>query len=345
MIKRFPGFIDVHVHLREPGAIHKENFLVGSKAAIRGGFTYIIDMPNNPISTVTPERLEEKILLSKKAVCSVGFHYGTDGKNIDTFSHVWSKSSVFGLKIYCNHTTGDLLVENKDVLEKIFDAWNSEKPILVHAEKETLNHVLELAKKYKRRLHVCHVSRKVEVDMIHSAKNTNQWVSAGVTPHHLFLTDKDREHLGNLALMKPELGNQMDQDALWEGIGDGTIDLVETDHAPHTLSEKQSEKPPFGVPGLETAVGLLFKAVHEKKLTEGKIVELLYKNPQRLFHLPEELNTYIELDPQKSYRVENKDLVTKCGWSPFENWELFGKIETVVFKNKSILNSGFLVTN
>ena len=138
-LQQFPGFIDVHVHLRDPGATHKEDFMMGSRAAVKGGFTYIIDMPNNPIPTVSVKRLQEKILSAKRnSLCDIGFHYGTDGKNMSTFAYVWHSPSVFGLKIYCNHTTGDLLIEDKNTLNEIFKSWNSTKPILVHAEKDAL---------------------------------------------------------------------------------------------------------------------------------------------------------------------------------------------------------------
>lgn len=263
-LQRFPGFIDAHVHLREPGATHKEDFYTGSRAAVKGGFTFIIDMPNNPIPTVTLESLQDKIHLSQKAVCDIGFHFGTQGKNIDLFSKIWDNTHVFGLKIYCNHTTGDLLIEDVKILEKIFKAWKSEKPILVHAEQKTLELVLELSHKYSRRLHVCHIARCEEVDMVRTSKKKGLLVSVGVTSHHLFLTSSIIKNLGSLALMKPELGTQKDQDALWEGILNGTIDLVETDHAPHTLGEKQSEKPPFGVRVWKLQLGYFLKQLKKK---------------------------------------------------------------------------------
>src|ERR1035437_2636650 len=133
-LKKYPGFIDIHVHLREPGATQKEDFLTGSRAATTGGFTFIIDMPNNPIPTFTISALEEKIKLSKKVACEVGFHFGTNGKNLKEFKNAYSHPRVFGLKVYCNHTTGDFLIDDPKVLKQIFSTWRSKKPILVHAE-------------------------------------------------------------------------------------------------------------------------------------------------------------------------------------------------------------------
>lgn len=344
-LQKFPGLIDVHVHLREPGATDKEDFTTGSRAALAGGFTFVIDMPNNPSApTVSIDRLEEKIALSsQKAVCDVGFHYGTDGKNFESFDLARSNPRVFGLKIYCEHTTGDLLVAEETELERIFKAWQSEKPILVHGQGETLSLCLELAKKYSRRLHGCHVATKSDIELVKRAKQRKQTVTAGVTPHHLFLTPADVARLGSFALVKPAIGGPGDQEVLWEALSNGTIDLVESDHAPHTKEEKESATPAFGVPGLETTVGLLFKAVHEGELLKEDIIRLLYTNPKRIFNVPGQPDTHIELDPDKPWIVGQDGYATKCGWSPFDEWELYGKPQTVVLRGKTLVRDGQLV--
>ena len=339
-LKKFPGFIDVHVHLREPGATQKEDFLTGSKAAITGGFTFIIDMPNNPIPTFSLEALEEKIKLSKRAICDIGFHFGTNGKNLNSFNDAYLHPRIFGLKVYLNYTTGDFLIDDRQVLEQIFVSWESEKPILVHAEGKKIEECITLAKKYNRKLHVCHISQKEEVKMIRKAKKEKLKVTAGVTPHHLFLIDSDVKKLGPFAMMKLPLGTKKNQDALWQGILDGTIDLVESDHAPHTRQEKLANKPAFGVPGLETTLGLLFKAVHDKKITEKDIIRLLFDNPKRIFNIPEQKNTYIEFDPEKSYQIGENGYQTRSGWSPFDKWQVYGKVENVILHGKKIMNRG-----
>ena len=338
-LQRFPGFIDIHVHLRDPGATHKEDFVSGSRAAIKGGFTFVCDMPNNPSRpTVTITCLQEKIDASqKKAICDVGFHYGTNGNNLDSFPFAFGNPHVFGLKIYCNHTTGGLLVEDEKHLDSIFASWESTKPILVHAEGELLMNVLALAKTYGRRLHVCHVSQAAEIALIRHAKIDTQPVTAGVTPHHLFLTEKDREKLRAFVSVKPEIRGAKDRGALWAGLEDGTIDIVESDHAPHTKEEKKSETPPFGVPGLETTVGLLMKAAREKKWLRSYFVPLLYENPKKIFNIPDQGKTYIELNPDKPYIMGEDGYETKCGWSPFDGWELYGKVQTVILRGKELL--------
>lgn len=315
---RWPGLIDVHVHLREPGATHKEDFLTGSQAAKAGGFSFIIDMPNNPIPTLTMVRLKEKIQLSTKAVCQIGFHFGTNGLNTKEFPAAASNPRVFGLKIYCNHTTGEMLIEEPKVLDRVFVAWKSDKPILVHAEGSQLKVALDLAKKHKRRLHVCHISQAVEVELVKRAKKAGLKITAGVTPHHLFLKPGDE-------LMKPPLGSLNDQRALWQGLKDGTIDLVESDHAPHTKEEKQKQPSAFGVPGLETTLGLMLLAVKQKKVKLNQVKQWLYTNPKKIFNLPEQ-KTKIKFDPNQPWTVKASELKTKCGWTPFNNWRLYGKV-------------------
>jgi dihydroorotase-like cyclic amidohydrolase len=343
-LQRFPGFIDAHVHLREPGAMQKEDFYTGSRAACKGGFTFIIDMPNNPTPTITKERLNEKIALVKeKAICDVGFHFGTNGKNTEEFPAAIASPQVYGLKLYCNHTTGDMLIEDLELLSRVFAAWESTKPILVHAEGVQLAAALTLARVYGRRLHVCHITQAIEVQLVALAKAKGQEVTAGVCPHHLFMTGESRERLKGYAIMKPPLGEQSDQDALWNGLIQGTIDIVETDHAPHTKEEKEKDPPAFGVPGLETAVGLMFKAAKDGRIKTEDVSTFLYTNPKKIFGIPDQEDTYVELDPDEKYIVGADGYESKCGWSPFDGWELYGKVQTVVLRGTTILKDGKVI--
>jgi len=316
----WPGLIDIHVHLREPGATHKEDFRSGSKAARAGGFTYILDMPNNPLPTITAERLQEKIRLAKKAVCQIGFHFGTNGHNLAEFKKVWGRPEVFGLKVYCNHTTGEMLIEDKKLLAAVFRAWQSTKPILVHAEGEQLKMAIALTKKFKRRLHVCHISLKEEVMMVRRAKKEGLKITSGVTPHHLWLKAG--------AIMKPPLNTAVDKRALWNGLQDGTIDIVESDHAPH-LKEEQK----FGVPGLETTLGLMLLGIKQNQCTLTQVKTWLYNNPKKLFKIPDQ-KFKIEFDPDKQWIVEEKNLKTKCAWSPFKGWQLYGKVKETSYAER-----------
>lgn len=326
---RLPGLIDCHVHLRDPGATSKEDFLTGSKAALAGGFTQICDMPNNPIPTTTFERVSEKINLAKqKALCDICFYLGADQDNFDQFTRCFDQ--VLGLKVYLNSTTGPLLIEKQQVLEKIFKFWNGNKPILVHAEAQTVNRVLDLVETFRKKVHFCHVSLKSELESIIKAKKENLPITCEATPHHLFLTEKDLKKLGPLGMMKPPLRTQKDQDFLWENLN--WIDCIGSDHAPHTLAEKNSNNPPFGVPGLETTLALLMT-----RLSVDEIKLKLYDNPKRIFNLDFQPETYIEVDRQFNWEIKNENLYTKCAWSPFNGFKVKGKVINVFFKGKQVV--------
>lgn len=339
---KLPGLIDVHVHLREPGATQKEDFTTGTKAAIAGGFTAVLDMPNNPTPTVTPQALEEKIKLATGRIyADVGFYFGASKESIKYFPEVAGK--VFGLKLYMNHTTGELLIEDETVLEEVFSAWTKdlpagrqEKPILVHAEAETLQKAIVLAKKFGNKLHICHVSLKEEIEMIKNAKKDRLNISCEVTCHHLFLTEEDVKRLGPFGMMRPPLASKEDQDALWQAIGDGTIDMVASDHAPHTKEEKMGEKAPFGVPGLETTLPLLLTAVNDGRLTIERVIELCCTNPRKIFGLPEQEETFVEIDIDERYTINDKHLYTKCAWTPFAGMKVTGKVKKVILRGQLV---------
>ncbi len=336
-IIKLPGLIDPHVHLREPGAVQKEDFVTGTKAAIVGGYTLVLDMPNNPIPTISPDALQQKIDLAKvKVYCDIGFHFGASGKSIQYFPDVLDK--VFGLKVYMNPTTGDLLMEDTKILEAVFSAWPKEKPIMVHAEGSTLQKAVNLAKKFDRRLHVCHISLEKEVELIKKVKKDGLKISCEVTCHHLFLTDKDVEKLGPYGTMKPPLESLADQQSLWQGILEGTIDMIASDHAPHTKEEKQAEKTPTGVPGLETTLPLLLTAVSEGRISMNKLIELTYTNPKKIFHTPGQVDTYVEVDLKEKYTITNDNLQTKCGWTPFVGMEVTGRVKKVVLRGQLVFD-------
>lgn len=337
-----PGFIDPHVHLRDPGQIHKEDFYTGSCAALAGGYTTILDMPNNKTPITTLELLKEKVSAAqKKIVCDVGFYFNSMGNNIKEFAKV--KSKVMGLKLYLNETTGNFLIDKK-ALEKIFTAWSQSllihgnilwtKPILVHAEGEMVENVLSIVRKIKIPVHFCHIATKWETEQIIKGKNERLPITCGVTTHHLFLTENDVKKLGHFGLMRPSLKSKNDVDFLWKNID--KIDAIESDHAPHTIEEKKSDNPPFGVPGLETTLPLLLTAVSEKRLTIDKILRLCYENPKKIFNIKTDTKTKVEVDIHKSYIINPKSLHTKCGWSPFNGCRVKGKVERVFIRGKKV---------
>ncbi|HEX7542910.1 MAG TPA: amidohydrolase family protein [Patescibacteria group bacterium] len=336
---RLPGLIDIHVHLRDLGQTEKEDFFTGTSAALAGGFTTILDMPNNKNPVTTLDLLKEKIReAKKKIVCDIGFYAGTIGNNLEQLSLM--EPYVFGLKLYFNQTTGNFII-NKKNLKKIFLFWKSNKPILVHAEEDVLPDVLKVVEETGKRLHVCHVSNQTQLSLIIKAKEKKLAVTCGVTPHHLFLTENDIKSLKSFGLMKPSLGSKIDQNFLWKNLE--YVDVIESDHAPHTISEKKSDHPPFGVPGLETTLPLLLTVVSKKKLTIKRLVELCFENPKKIFNIGTDKNTFIEIDEKEEYIIDNKNLKTKCGWSPFNGWRVEGKVKKVYIRGKKVLENGRLL--
>lgn len=335
MIK-LPGLIDTHVHLREPGATQKEDFETGTKAAIAGGYTAVLDMPNNPEPTITLEALGKKTLLTTGRIyCDVGFHFGATADSIQYFEQV--KDKVFALKVYMNRTTGALLQEDPQALENIFFNWPKDKVLMVHAEGETLQKTIELAKRHNNKLHVCHVSQTTELNLIKQAKLDNLSISCEVSAHHLFLTDDDAKNLGSFGVMRPPLSTSQNQQALWEAIKDKLIDMIASDHAPHTKEEKLNpNQTPNGVPGLETTLPLLLTAVSEGRLTTDDIIRLCHTNPKRIFNIPDQPDTFVEIDPDIRYTINDKHLYTKCNWTPFEGMKVTGKVVKVVLRGQEV---------
>lgn len=339
-IVKLPGLIDTHVHLREPGATQKEDFETGTKAAIAGGYTQVLDMPNNPIPTVTPEILTEKInLANNKIFCDVGFFFGGTANSSIYFNKV--SSEVFGLKVYMNHTTGTLLVDQDSDLQEIFSAWPKDEVLMTHSEGQTLIEAIDLAKYYKVRLHICHVSQKKELEEIIKTKKAGLQITCEVSAHHLFLTEEDAGRLGPFGMMRPPLASKKDQDFLWENLE--YIDIIASDHAPHTREEKLKKPTPSGIPGLETTLPLLLTAVNNNRLTINDIQRMCHDNPKKIFSIPDQKDTYIEVDLDQSYIINNSSLYTKCGWTAFAGMKVKGKVIKVVLRGQVVFENGKVI--
>jgi len=353
-----PGLIDVHVHFRTPGMTSKEDWTTGSKAALAGGVTTVLDMPNTNPPTVDAATLKKKReIVKKKALVNYGFYVGATVNNADK---VFKLKNIAGIKLFMGSSTGNLLIKDKQKLEEFFKKSKGAL-IAVHAESEeciqrnmenvgsskktnihnlirspqcaheALKEVLHLAKKYGTRVHICHISTDREVNDIRKFKSKK--VTAEVTPHHLFFTDKDYPMFGNLIKVNPPIRGLIDQVALWEGLKKGWIDIVATDHAPHLLEEK--ERPytnaPSGIPGVQTMLPLLLNAVNDKKLTLENVVKLTSYDPAKMFGIKNKGELKVGADAditivnmKKPERVMTKYLFSKCGWSPYNDWVLKG---------------------
>ena len=335
-ILRLPGLVDVHVHLRTPGGEHKEDIRSGTAAALAGGFTSILAMPNTnpPLVTLSDFRAAQQRAESE-ALCDVRHFAGASAEHLDQLPSLGQEA--VGLKIYMDQTYGPLRTASLAALMACFRQWPREKPIAVHAEGLSIAVVIGLAAAYGRSVHLCHVSRKEEIRLIAQAKQQGLAVTCEVTPHHLFLTEADATQLGALGDMRPLLGTQEDVNALWAHL-DTVIDCIATDHAPHTLEEKRLETPPPGVPGLETALPLMLTAVAEGRLTMDRLVALMATEPRRIFGLPEQPDTWVEVRMGPHYLIQNESLYTKCGWSPFAGMQVSGRVETVRLRGRVVFN-------
>ena len=338
-IIKLPGLADVHAHFREPGATHKEDFFTGTQAAIAGGYTQVLDMPNNNPPTVDPKALVQKEKLAKgKIWCDVGFNFGATRKSSKYFKKI--QKDVFGLKVYLNHTTGPLLVEKPKDRETIFKSWTSPHPLMVHAEGETIEIAIKLAKKYQKRLHVCHVTGD-QVKTIQKAKAQGLEITCEVTPHHLFLDKSQIARLGGFGIMKPPLSSKSDQKKLWDNLD--KIDMISTDHAPHTIEEKMQKPPAFGVPGFETMLPLMFSAIAQGKFTTQRLIEMCAKNPRKIFSLPNQPDTYVLVDFSQTFKISPKNFYTKNKWTPFEGMAGRGEVRKVVIRGKAVFLEGKFV--
>ena len=335
---RIPGLIDTHVHLRDPGETHKEDFYTGTSAALAGGVVTVIDMPNNKEPITTFRRLEEKKeLVKQKAVCDYGFYFGASEEN-SRHAEIEVLNRVVGLKMYLNLTYGALFVSSPEKIKEHFASWPKNKPLLVHAEGEKVSMVLSLLKLSPRRVHFCHISLKEEIEQIKKAKEYGLPITCEATPHHLFLTEEDERVLGPFGKIHPPLRTTEDVDALWRNLD--VIDIIVSDHAPHTKEEKLSSAPPPGVPGVETTLPLLLSAVSQGKLSLDRLVELTSTNPARIFNLKPNQGSWVEVDITESYLIENQNLKTKCGWSPFEGKKVTGRVRRVFLRGHKVYEDG-----
>jgi carbamoyl-phosphate synthase/aspartate carbamoyltransferase/dihydroorotase len=338
MTTRLPGLIDAHVHLRTPGQTHKEDIDTGTRAALAGGFTRVLDMPNTTPPIVDRPTLEaKKVQVHEQAHCDVDLFVGGSEANIAAVAQL--AGEAVGLKLYLDQTHGPLLISRLDALIAHMQRWPG--IVAVHAEGWRLAAAVGLAQFYGCPIHCCHVSRKVEIDLIRQAKERGAQVTCEVTPHHLYLTDADADRLGPLGDMRPTLGAATDRDALWANLD--VVDCVASDHAPHTLAEKGSDAPPPGVPGLETTLPLLLTAVREGRLTLDRLVDLLYTGPRRVYGLPEQPETFIEVDLDQRHTLGQNPLQTKCGWTPFEGMVVHGHLRSVTLRGKTVVAEGHLV--
>ncbi len=359
-----PGGIDPQVHFREPGLEHKEDLFTASCACARGGVTSFLEMPNTRPLTTTQEALDDKLRrAAEKCLVNYGFFIGATPENLPDLLEA---QPTCGIKIFMGSMHGPLLVGEEAVLEQIFAKGT--RLIAVHAEDQArinqrrqefagitdpaihskiqdnqaaLNATqlaLKLSKKYQRRLHILHLSTADEAELLRQDKPS--WVTAEVTPQHLLLNTSAYEMIGTLAQMNPPLRSPHDNEVLWQGLLDGVIDFIATDHAPHTLEEKAQSYPnsPSGMPGVETSVPLMLTQAMQGRCSVAQVSNWMSTAVAKAYGIPKKgaiapgYDADLVLVDLDNYRpVLRAELQTKCGWSPFEGWNLTGwPIYTIV---------------
>jgi len=338
---RLPGLIDPHVHVRDPGGTHKEDWDTVTQAALAGGVTTILAMPNTTPPIFDRSTLNLVLNAAKsKAHCDYGQFVGAGPDNADILPNLADKAA--GLKMYLDSTFGELRLDDMTLWMPHFINFPKSAPIVLHSESRTMAAGILFAAVYDRPVHIAHVSLKEEIILIKAAKARGIKVTCEVCPHHLFLTKdltgfEDLSGLGRMEV-RPRLAAQEDVDTLWANMD--VIDCFATDHAPHTIEEKDSDNPPPGFPGLETLLPLLLNAVSEKRLTLDDIIQKSVTNPRKIFNLPEQRETWIEVDETAEYEIKATDQFTKCNWTPFEGWKVKGKVRKVVLREQVAFEDG-----
>lgn len=381
-----PGIIDDQVHFREPGLTHKGTIETESRAAIAGGVTSYIEQPNTIPNAVTQELLEQKYqIAAKTSHANYSFMMGATNDNLEEVLKTNPKN-VAGIKIFLGSSTGNMLVDNETILEKIFSS--TKMLIAVHCEDEkTIKNNLEiykkkygenipmefhhlirsseacylssskaiaLAKKTGARLHIFHVSTAIETALFsNDIPLENKKITAEVCVHHLLFTNNDYPEKGTLIKWNPAVKTQTDQDELWKALLDNRIDIIATDHAPHTLEEKKNPytTAPSGGPLVQFSLIAIFEKILDGKISIEKVVEKMAHNPAKLFRIEKrgfiKKGFYADLtivNTNKSFKVEKSTILSKCGWSPFEG-TTFRSSVTHTFVNGNLVYENGKTTN
>lgn len=378
-----PALIDCHVHFREPGFPEKATMQTEADSAHAGGVGTVCEMPNTNPPTVTIAALADKVRRANEIKnCDIRFFFGvTEEAHLLALRELWTgeseelrrlKKRCCGVKVYFDHSTGNQGVD-MEIIDEIFKTCAELKiPLVGHcedaamnaqamvaasghdivehsyvrspeSEEKSVNDAINLAKKHGTAFHVAHLSTSGALENVRRAKKEGLPVTCEVAPHHLFLTVDDYPTLGTLGKMNPPLRSKGHQKALWEGVMDGTVDCIATDHAPHTLAEKKDVKNPFdapsGVPGVETMLPLLLSVVsghwpHPRvrnqdsgiRFSVDDIVRLCFTNPNRIFNLGKIGEEKITVDLDQEWVINGSDLHSKCGWTPYEGWRVVGRV-------------------
>ena len=384
------GGIDAHVHFREPGLTHKADMQTESRAAVAGGVTTVFDMPNTSPATISAEALAGKMQLAKgRSLAKIGFHIGASNSNADQICSLvkdgdpatgLKASDIPGVKVFMGSSTGNMLVDDRNSLERLFRI--KEKPVLVHCEDEAMIRAnlaaatekygddipfdqhpairsrqacirssikaLELAMTHGTKLVLCHISTREEMEMVRAAKQTNPEIIAETSCNYLWFSDEDYQRLGSRVKCNPAVKTAADRQALRDGLANGLIDTIGSDHAPHLLSEKDAPyaKAPSGLPSIQQSLPVLLTVAKQEDIPLTRIAAVFSENASKLYRLdtgriaPGMKADLVIFDYDKEFTVKAEDQYSKCGWTPYEGESLNGWIETVYVNGQKVLDNG-----
>lgn len=374
----FPGIIDTQVHFREPGLEHKEDLATGTLAALYGGVTSILEMPNTSPNTTTADALAEKLARAAgRASCHYGFFVGATVENAESLGELELLPGTPGIKIFMGSSTGTLLVSEDADLRRVFRSGKRRMPI--HAEDESMNRaaradysgsnvvdhdtvrdaasairaterLIALCEETGRSIHILHISTGEEPNMIEAAKKRGLPITAEVTPQHLYFASPEcYERLGSLAQMNPPIRSQAHQDGLWDALRRGVFDVFGSDHAPHTREEKAKPYPnsPSGMPGVQTLLPALLTFASQGRIRLEDIARMACERPAELYGIHDRgrlvagaIADITLVDADRSYVLDSSRLKSKCGWSPYEGETLVGEVRHVLLDGKIALQDG-----
>ena len=376
-----PGAIDTQVHFREPGLTHKEDIMCGTKGAALGGVTTIFEMPNTKPSTTTKEALNKKLLIAKNdAFCNYSFFMGAAKENIKNLKNLESLPGCCGVKIFMGSSTGDLLVEDDDSLRKILKSGN--RRAAIHSEDEyrlrerkklvevsdvdvslhpvwrddqtairSTERLLKIAQETNRKIHVLHISTKDEILLLQKHKS---FATCEVTPQHLFFHSPEcYNDLGTLTQMNRPIRNKGHNIGLWKGVKEKVVDVIGSDHAPHTLEEKEKDYPesPSGMTGVQTILPIMLNFVNEGKLGIEDLVRLLCYNPTKIYNIKNKGEIKIGndadfsiVDLKKEFTITNKWIASKSGWTPYNGLKIRGLPVSTIVNGVIVMQDGEIIS-
>ena len=376
----FPGLIDTQCHFREPGGEHKETLETGTLSAALGGVTGIFEMPNTNPLTITPEAMEFKLKKAHEtSYVDFAFYFGGTAEYAEHLSEWENIDGVCGIKIFMGASNGDLLSATDEEIDAI--VANGKRVIAVHAEDESImnenkvtilgdsndvamhykwrseesclnatKRIVTIAKKYSRKVHILHITTAQEMAFLKANKDI---ASAEVLANHLTLHAPDcYDMFGTLAQQNPPIREKHHQDALWAAVADGTVDIVASDHAPHTLDEKSGTYPntPSGTPGVQTLIPIMLNHVHEGRLSYERLVDLMAYGPYRIHKIKNKClirkgfnADFTVIDPKAEHIISNAEQASKSGWTPYDGKKVVGFPTMTIIGGKTIMRDGEII--